>query len=116
MQALLVFVVGLLLGAGQLVFKYVGNLAAQSESKNFLVTLALMPQFYGAVALYGLATLLYIWVLSKEQLVLSYLIIVAVSFLVTVVGAQLFGEKITIKLIIAAVLIIAGIVVARSGA
>ena len=115
MYMLLTFAVGLLLGAGQLAFKYLGTLVAQGESKNFLLTLATTWQFYGAVALYGIATLLYIWVLSKEQLVVTYLIIVGTSFLVTLVGSQLFGEKLTLRLLIAALLIIAGIIVARTG-
>jgi drug/metabolite transporter (DMT)-like permease len=61
-----------MIAAGQLLFKRVGlSMSGQSPVEGFLAV-ARSPTLYAALALYGMATLLWIWILSRVPLSQAY--------------------------------------------
>jgi drug/metabolite transporter (DMT)-like permease len=96
---------------GQVLFK-----AAQSGPANgALAAIFLRPETWAGFVLYGLSSLIWLWVLSRAQLSLAYPIL-ALSFpIVVALSAIFFGESVSAAHWSGVAIIIAGVaLLARS--
>ncbi len=89
---LVIFV--LLLSLGQLLFKQVGLLLTGRPLVPAFVMLMHQPTFYAALVLYGGATLLWVWILSRITLMQAYPWIALGTIIVPLIGLFVFGEKV----------------------
>jgi multidrug transporter EmrE-like cation transporter len=105
----------LLLATGQVLFKKVGlELRGLPLSEGVLRVLA-SPALYAALALYGSATLLWIWVLSRVPLSRAYPYVAFGMVLVPLASILLFGERVRPGFWIGVALIVAGILITQLG-
>lgn len=102
-----------MLAAGQLLFKQVGlSIRDQSLVEALLSTLR-QPAFYAAISLYGLSTLLWIWILSRVPLTQAYPWVAAGVVIVPLLGWWVFGERVSITFWVGVILIVIGIVLTQ---
>lgn len=80
------------LTAGQVFFKLAAGAFSGRPAIEGLLRLATTPTFYFAVTLYGAATLLWVWILSRMPLSQAYPWVAIATVAVPVLGAILFGE------------------------
>lgn len=98
------------LTAGQILFK---RSAQQVDlSGAWMLALIRMPTMWAALALYGVATLLWVRILTTVPLSRAYPFTAAAFVLVPAAGYLLFDEPINTRYVLGAVLIIAGVIVA----
>ena len=84
----------LALSAGQIMFKQLG-LAIQGQSAiQGLLLLLRHPNLYIAVAIYGGATLLWIWILSRVPLIQAYPWVALCMVMVPLIGRYYFDERV----------------------
>lgn len=83
-----------MLAAGQLLFKQAGLAIRGRPIADGLLTLAAMPAFYMALAIYGVATLVWIWILSRVPLMQAYPWVAAGTVIVPLIGWGVFGERV----------------------
>jgi len=103
-----------MLGAGQILFKMAAE-AARARGGSFLGALVVQPKFILALALYGILTLLWTWILSKVPLSRAYPF-VALAFVVTPVMAHLLlGERLSVGVMAGTALVFVGLVVVFHG-
>lgn len=82
-----------MLATGQVLFKYVGlSVRGLAPADAFLAAIA-QPQLYAALMLYGVATVLWIWILSRVPLSQAYPWVAVGVFLVPLLGWWFFGER-----------------------
>ena len=99
----------LLLSAGQILFKQVAIGIKAEDTLNILKEIILSPWLYGALLLYGSATLLWIVILKDTPLSYAYPY-VAVGFIIIPVAAWfLFAETLSLRYALGTLLIVAGI-------
>ncbi len=109
----------LLLAVGQLLFKKASEavpdrVGLDGQALRETLALALNPYLIGALALYFLATLLWIWVLRDVPLSRAYPFI-GLGFVLVPLGALLFfQEPITGRYLLGSALIMAGIYLAAA--
>jgi drug/metabolite transporter (DMT)-like permease len=108
--SLLAFTV--LLAGGQLLFKKVG-LELRASSAGNVWRLLLSPTLYAALVLYGFATLLWIWILSRVPLSRAYPYVALGVVLVPLASLLFFGERVRPVFWLGAGLIVAGIIVTQ---
>jgi len=105
-----------MLAAGQLLFKKAGLAMRGLPLRDGLLGLAQLPAFYAALVLYGVATLLWVWLLSRVTLMQAYPWVAAGVVIVPLLGAAVFGERVAASYWIGAALIVAGIVITQYAA
>jgi len=114
LQLLLVLLCVVLIACGQVLFKYVALLSAASvhplqDPKTILVGVA-------SLALYGFATVLWIWLLRSVPLSKAYPFMALSFVLVPAAGLLFFGERVTGMYGVGLGLIVLGVVlIARYG-
>jgi drug/metabolite transporter (DMT)-like permease len=114
-NAALLLTVVVFLSAGQFLFKRAG-LAIQGRSlADGGWTLATLPSFYLALALYGLATVLWIFVLSRVPLTEAYPWIAGATMAVPLIGWLFYGEQVTPLFWVGMTLIVAGLLLTQLG-
>jgi len=96
-----------LIAFGQLLFKHAGQNLASNQGK--LYSLAYDPIFIGALALYGIATLAWVYVLQTVPLAKAYSFMALTFVIVPILAAFFLGEVMTLKYVIGAGLIICGL-------
>jgi len=106
----------MMLAAGQLLFKKAGLTMRGLPLRDGLLGLAQLPAFYAALVLYGVATLLWVWLLSRVTLMQAYPWVAAGVVIVPLLGAAVFGERVAASYWIGAALIVAGIVITQYAA
>jgi len=105
-----------LLALGQLMFKQIGvGMRGQTLLDGF-VTLFQQPLLYGALAIYGLATLLWIWILSRVPLMQAYPWTAAGIVIVSLLGLVVFGERVGPLFWVGIGLILAGLILTQYSA
>ncbi|MDO4637617.1 MAG: 4-amino-4-deoxy-L-arabinose-phospho-UDP flippase [Lautropia sp.] len=97
------------MAAGQIIFKLAANSLAKTGSFFVPQTFTLL---LSALALYGLITIAWIWVLQRADLGKTYPMMALAFVLVPLASHWLFGERFTPQYFIGIALIIGGIVVA----
>lgn len=100
------------LAAGQVLFKLAAlRFTPAARWSDNILALALNPYLVLAVVLYALLSAVWVWVLTFVPLSTAYPF-VALTFVLTVAsGALLFGEAVTMRLVLGGVMIIAGLIV-----
>ncbi len=84
-----------MLACGQVMFKWVG-LTLQGHSGLEAILLVMRePSLYAALVIYGMATLLWIWILSRVMLIQAYPWVAAGLVIVPLFGWFVFGERVT---------------------
>jgi len=109
------FVVSGALAAGQILFKRLGLSLQGQELVSGLLSLARNPQLYLALAIYGFATILWIWVLSRIPLTRAYPWIAATTAVIPLLGWLVFDERVAGQYWIGLLLIIAGLALTQYG-
>lgn len=101
----------MLLAVGQLLFKIAADRQPHPQLLDFVGSLIRDPVFYLALAIYGLATLAWLYVLSTVKLSLAYPFL-ALAFLLTPLGASIFlGEALGARYFIGLLLLLGGLLV-----
>ena len=114
LQLLLVLVCVVLIACGQVLFKLVALLSAASphpwsDPKTLSIGIA-------SLALYGAATLLWIWLLRSVPLARAYPFMALSFVLVPAAGLLFFGERVTAMYGVGLALIVIGVMlIARYG-
>ena len=100
------------LAGGQVLFKYAAlRFTPAPRLTDNVVALILNPYLVVAVLLYGLLSVVWVWVLTFVPLSIAYPF-VALTFVLTVAaGALMFGEPVSLKLLLGGLMIIAGLIV-----
>ncbi|KCZ91595.1 EamA family transporter [Hyphomonas johnsonii] len=102
-----------MIALGQVLFKLTSTrLAAQPDTPFY--TVAMNPLFVLALAIYGSATLLWIYVLKLVPLSYAYSFMALTFVLVPLMASLWLGESLNLKYAIGACLIIAGLVVVQA--
>src|ERR1700738_4725869 len=91
--SLIVF--ALFLAAGQALFKRVGLIIRDQPFFDGLILMARQPALYVALALYGLSTVLWIWILSRLPLMQAYPWVAVSMLIVPLIGWFAFGERVS---------------------
>jgi drug/metabolite transporter (DMT)-like permease len=98
----------LALAVGQLLFK---STAMAWSGEKTLFSIKVMLRLVPSLAVYGLATLAWIWVLRSAQLKTAYPFM-ALAFAIVPIGAfYLFGERVTPMYGVGAAFIVVGVVI-----
>ena len=100
------------LAGGQVLFKLAALRFTPSERwTQSALSLAFNPYLIAAVLLYALLSAVWVWVLTFVPLSIAYPF-VALTFVLTVAsGALLFGEAISLRLVLGGLLIIGGLII-----
>ncbi|MEJ0070479.1 MAG: EamA family transporter [Pseudomonadota bacterium] len=104
----------LLLAAGQILFKRAAETAPPLHGLAALPALALNLYIWAAVALYGAATLLWIFLLQREPLSRAYPFVALRFVVVPALAWLLLNEEITPFYLAGTALVLAGIWLTRS--
>jgi|HubBroStandDraft_6_1064221.scaffolds.fasta_scaffold1137451_1 drug/metabolite transporter (DMT)-like permease len=104
-----------MLAAGQVLFKHVGLSIRGLPPAGALFRIAADPLFYAALILYGAATLLWIWILSRVPLSQAYPWVSVGVFLVPLLGWWFFGERPGAIFWLGALVIICGVILTQYG-
>ncbi len=95
---------------GQLLFKLAADQVRDEHDLFRLVArLATLPAMWGAILLYGLTILAWVWVLRVVPLSVAYSVVALVFVLVPLLAVWLFREPLTLPLVIGTVLIMSGV-------
>jgi drug/metabolite transporter (DMT)-like permease len=87
-------VVMMALAVGQVLFKWVGLAMRGRPLLDGFLLMARQPALYAALAVYGLATLVWIWILSRVPLMQAYPWVAATTAIVPLLGWFVFGERV----------------------
>ena len=85
--------VTLMLAIGQVLFKQVGISIRGVPAFQAAIMVLRQPLFYISLLIYGAATILWIWILSRVPLSQAYPWVAMTIFLVAILGWWLFGER-----------------------
>ena len=103
------------LAAGQILFKQVSlEMQGKSLAEGFLA-IARIPTLYGAIALYGAATMLWIWILSRVPLSQAYPWVALAMAGVPVLASFVFHERVGNIYWLGIVLVIFGLLLTQLG-
>lgn len=99
---------------GQLLFKVAADqVRTESNLVSMAVRLVAIPAMWGAVILYGLTILAWVWVLRSVPLSVAYSAVALVFVLVPLLAMWLFREPLTPQFAVGAVLIVIGVVLVQ---
>lgn len=97
----------LMIAAGQLLFKLLGM---QIEAGASVLEAKVMGVAFAAFATYGLATLLWVYVLRTLPLTKAYPFMALSFVLVPIGGVMFFSESVRLPYVLGLILIVAGVV------
>ena len=103
-----------LIVGGQIMFKLVANRATNSSGLS-LTEQWLTWQFMVALAIYGVATVMWVWVLRYILLIVAYPVYVLAFLIVPIASYFLLTKPIGLKHLIGSSLIVAGVFVIARG-
>lgn len=84
-----------LMSFGKVLFRYRAMHAAGKPFHDMAATLFTMPVFYGAVTLYGMCTLLWVWLLGRYPLAIAYPFAALAVVLVLLLDTLVFKQSLT---------------------
>jgi multidrug transporter EmrE-like cation transporter len=114
-NAVLLLTVTCLLAGGQFLFKAAGLAIQHQTLPEVIWTLATLPSFYLALAIYGSATVLWIYVLSRVPLTQAYPWVAGATVLVPLLGHVFYGEVVSPIFWMGMALILAGLLLTQFG-
>ncbi len=83
-----------MLACGQIMFKRVGLTLQGHSGLDAILLVVREPALYAALATYGGATLLWIWILSRVTLIQAYPWVAVGMVIVPLLGWLVFGERV----------------------
>ena len=101
--------VPLLLSAGQALFKKTAEGLDARSLVGFIASLLAAPYFWAALIVYGAATLLWVFALSRAPLAVAMPFVALTFVIVPALGALLFGERLTPMYWVGVAVIVAGV-------
>lgn len=105
----------LMLAMGQLLFKRVGLTISGRPLGQGLLLLIRHPTLYAALTLYGAATVLWIWILSRVPLSRAYPWVALGVFIVPLIGWWVYGERVTPTFWMGVAAIVGGVILTQLG-
>lgn len=105
----------LILASGQVLFKRVGLSLQGHAGLEGLLTVLREPSLYLALATYGFATLLWIWILSRVTLIQAYPWVSLGTVVVPLLGWLIFGERVAPVFWVGVAFIILGVGLTQYG-
>jgi drug/metabolite transporter (DMT)-like permease len=109
----LLVIVVVVIATGQFLFKRAGLAIKGLLPWDGLWTLVTLPAFYLAVALYGFATVLWIYVLSRIPLTEAFPWMAIATAIVPLIGWWFYGERVNSMFWAGMLLIIAGLLLTQ---
>ena len=106
----LLVLVPVMIAFGQFLFKMAGKNLSGNIGRD-LMGIALDPYFVGAVALYGVASFLWVIAMSKTDISRAYPFMASGFVIVPVIGYFLLNETLTMPFFAGTALIVGGILV-----
>lgn len=106
----LLIIVPLMISFGQFLFKMAGRDLSGNVGRD-LMGIAFQPYFIGAMALYGVASFLWVIALSNTDISRAYPFMASGFIVVPLLGYFLLNETLSLPFFAGTALIIAGIVV-----
>ena len=103
------------IAAGQILFKRAAMQIGSATGTSWVLDVARLPTMWVALALYGAATLLWVRILTTVPLSRAYPFMALAFILVPAAGFVFFHEPITMRYVLGAALIVAGVVVVAQG-
>jgi drug/metabolite transporter (DMT)-like permease len=116
LNSLFLGLVAISLSIGQLLFKSAGLAVQGRPLVSALLALFLLPTFYVALSIYGVATLMWIYVLSRVPLTEAYPWIMAATVSVPLIGRFYFDERVGPTFWIGIALVALGLLLTQIGA
>jgi len=112
-QILLFSLFGGLLAIGQILFKRAARSFAGQSGLDGFVSLFTSASFWSAIVLYGMSTLLWVWLLRDVPLNRAYPFAAVAFVLVPILSYLLLDEPITVPAMLGAAFIVVGIAIAQ---
>ncbi|MBD9374366.1 transporter [Rhizobium sp. ARZ01] len=103
----------LLIAAGQVLFKLTSATTGEFGPRG-LVHLLFNPLMIGALAIYGIGTVIWIFVLKSVPLTIGYSFMALTFCFIPLLASIFLGETLTLRYFVGAFLIIGGMVVINS--
>ena len=110
MNYFLLFLCVLGLSAGQVLFKKSANILETLDAPWKII---FEWPFLGALAIYGITTLGWVWALQNTPLSRAYMIMALAFIIVPTLSHFIFDEPLTLRFVFGVVLIIAGVILTR---
>lgn len=104
----------IMLAVGQLMFKQSGIAIAGKTPMQAISALIALPTFWLSLVLYGVATLLWIVVLSRVSLARSYPWVALTVVLVPLLASRVFQEQLSARFWVGMVVLVCGLVITQS--
>ena len=104
------------LAGGQFLFKTVGLAMRGLPLRDGAMRVLQLPALYAALAVYGGATLLWIWILSRVPLIEAYPWVAIGMVLVPLIGWFVFNERVAPLFWLGVALILAGVLLTQLAA
>jgi multidrug transporter EmrE-like cation transporter len=101
----------LAISVGQVLFKLAAARVDASTPRALAASVLMNPPLLTALAVYGLATLAWVWLLRDRSLSASYPLFALSFVLVAVMGRFFLGETLSLPVLAGTSLVVAGVVV-----
>jgi len=99
---------------GQLLFKVAAEqVTGETGLVGMMVRLIAVPAMWGAVILYGITILAWVWVLRTTPLSVAYSVVALVFVFVPLLAVWLFKEPVTLQFALGTALIAAGVLLVQ---
>jgi drug/metabolite transporter (DMT)-like permease len=109
-QIALLVVYAVALAGGQLLFKMAAMRSATDGPLSERITGSLLNGYFAAaIVLYAVLTVLWVWILSFTPLSRAYPFVALAFALTPALGAMMFSEPVSMRLVIGIVLILGGL-------
>ena len=100
-----------LMTAGQMLFRHCAQAGRDASLTALVSLLVTMPVFYFTLALYGIATLLWIWLLGRYTLAIAYPFAALAVILVPLFEVLFYKQRLAYSYWVGLSLVIAGILI-----
>lgn len=114
LQYILASTFGLALVAGQILFKIAANQKTPQGEPLAIIALLFSWPMIAACTLYGLTTILYVYLLQQIPLSRAYLFSIAGAAIVPFLAILIFKEDFSIKYVFGVILVLSGIAVSTT--
>lgn len=108
-NAVILVVYSLGMSFGQMLFKLAADQTKLERSSTFFQALLTSWYFYGAVMLYGILSLAWVWILTRVPLSQAYPFVVLAFVFTPALGVLLFGETLNASYVASLALILGGL-------
>lgn len=115
MNALWLTLFGVAMAAGQILFKRAANVVAGRPATDMMIGLLTAPSLWAALVVYGAATVLWIWILTRVPLSRAYPFAALGMILVPLASALVYGERVGPMFWGGILLVVAGIILTQQG-